>query len=58
MDVFSPFIPLNARESATPGTIIKYKIKNTSAQATGSNTNWMAAKYGCLELEKKDKLEN
>jgi len=32
MEVFSPFIPLNARESATPGTYLKFKLKNTSAK--------------------------
>lgn len=28
MEVFSPFIPLNPKESATPATILKFKIKN------------------------------
>ncbi|MDO5979084.1 GH116 family glycosyl hydrolase [Flavivirga spongiicola] len=32
MEVFSPFIPLNAKESATPGTILKFKIKNRSSK--------------------------
>ena len=29
MQVYSPFIPLNARESATPGTIMTYTLTNT-----------------------------
>ncbi|MGC4037066.1 MAG: GH116 family glycosyl hydrolase [Chitinophagaceae bacterium] len=41
-EVFSPFIPLNAKESATPGTILKYTIKNTSSQrATVSLEGWL-----------------
>ncbi|MBI9061493.1 MAG: hypothetical protein JEZ14_05860 [Marinilabiliaceae bacterium] len=32
MEVFSPFIPLNARESATPGTYLKFKLKNRSGK--------------------------
>ncbi len=30
--VYSPFIPLNARESATPATILQYRLTNTSNQ--------------------------
>ena len=32
MEVFSPFIPMNARESATPGTVIRYTMKNSSGK--------------------------
>ncbi|TKG96326.1 hypothetical protein EYV94_03465 [Puteibacter caeruleilacunae] len=32
MEVFSPFIPLSAKESATPATIFKFRIKNTSSE--------------------------
>jgi len=32
MKVFSPFIPLNAKESATPATILKFTIKNESSK--------------------------
>ncbi|MCL3781049.1 hypothetical protein EMN47_11735 [Prolixibacteraceae bacterium JC049] len=32
MEAFSPFIPLKARESANPATILKFKIKNTSSK--------------------------
>jgi non-lysosomal glucosylceramidase len=30
LEAFSPFIPLDARESATPGTILKFHVRNTS----------------------------
>lgn len=37
MEAFSPFIPLKARESANPGTILKFKLKNTSKQLAEVN---------------------
>ena len=40
--VYSPFIPLNARESATPATILKYTVTNDSDQAVEADlTGWM-----------------
>jgi non-lysosomal glucosylceramidase len=30
LQVFSPFIPLDARESATPGTVLQFILRNTS----------------------------
>ncbi|HEV3259845.1 MAG TPA: GH116 family glycosyl hydrolase [Gemmataceae bacterium] len=30
LEAFSPFIPLNARESATPGTVLRFTVRNTS----------------------------
>jgi len=49
-EVFSPFIPLNAKESATPGTILKYTIKNTSTQPlTVSIAGWLQ-NLVCLEI--------
>ncbi len=49
-EVYSPFIPMNARESATPGTILKYTIKNTSAQLlTASLEGWLQ-NLVCLEI--------
>ena len=33
MEAFTPFIPLNADDSGIPGTVIRYRVKNTSAMA-------------------------
>jgi non-lysosomal glucosylceramidase len=32
LEAFSPFVPLDARQSATPGTILRFRIKNVSAK--------------------------
>jgi non-lysosomal glucosylceramidase len=49
-DVYSPFIPLNARESATPGTILAYTVTNTSQQPTTvSMTGWLQ-NLVCLDI--------
>ncbi len=29
LEAFSPFIPLDTRESATPGTVLRFRVKNT-----------------------------
>lgn len=31
LEAFSPFVPLNAQRSATPGTILRFTVRNTSA---------------------------
>ncbi len=50
-EIFSPFIPLNAKESATPGTILKYTIKNTTDAAVNiSLTGWLQNMV-CLSLQ-------
>ena len=50
-EVFSPFIPLNARESATPGTTLTYHLKNNSKKpVTVSLTGWLQ-NLVCLELK-------
>jgi non-lysosomal glucosylceramidase len=33
LEAFSPFIPLNAKESALPVTVLRFHLRNTSAQA-------------------------
>jgi uncharacterized protein (DUF608 family) len=33
LEAFSPFIPLNAKDSAIPGTILRFKLYNTSNQS-------------------------
>ena len=30
LDAFSPFVPLSARDSATPVTVLRYRVRNTS----------------------------
>ncbi|TKK71873.1 hypothetical protein FC093_02320 [Ilyomonas limi] len=49
-EVFSPFIPMNARESATPATILKYTIKNTSSQPVTATLNGWLQNLVCLEI--------
>ncbi len=50
-EVFSPFIPLNAKESATPGTILRYHLKNNSRKPVSvSLTGWLQ-NLVCLEIK-------
>lgn len=49
-EVFSPFIPMNARESATPATIIKYTLKNTSAAPVTATLGGYLQNLVCLEI--------
>lgn len=32
LEAFSPFVPLDARRSATPGTILRFRVKNVSSR--------------------------
>jgi Predicted bile acid beta-glucosidase len=51
--VFSPFIPLNAKESATPATILQYTVKNTSAGPLKIElTGWMQ-NLVCIDLKER-----
>ena len=53
--VFSPFIPLNAKESATPATILQYTVKNTSDKPLKIElTGWMQNLVG---IDLKDRLK-
>lgn len=49
--VYSPFIPLNAKESATPATVLSYKITNTSDETVRVDlTGWMQ-NLVCIDLK-------
>lgn len=49
--VYSPFIPLDAKESATPATILKYKVTNTSGKTVSVDlTGWMQ-NLVCIDLK-------
>lgn len=49
--IFSPFIPLNAKESATPATILKYSLKNTSASAMKVDLTGWLQNLVCIDLK-------
>lgn len=49
--VFSPFIPLNARESATPGTVLQYTLKNTSSQKMQVDLRGWLQNLVCIDLK-------
>ncbi len=51
VEVFSPFIPLNARESATPGTILKYTLKNTLDETLEVKLNGWLQNPVCLDIK-------
>lgn len=49
--VYSPFIPLNAKESATPATILTYEVTNTSDETVKVDlTGWMQ-NLVCIDLK-------
>jgi hypothetical protein len=42
LEAFSPFIPLNTRDSAIPGTILRFRIRNTSDKPVeGALIGWL-----------------
>ncbi len=49
--VFSPFIPLNARESATPATILKFNLKNTSSAPMAVDITGWLQNLVCIDLK-------
>lgn len=52
--VYSPFIPLNAKESATPATILTYNLANTSGRPLRIElTGWMQ-NLVCIDLKGKE----
>lgn len=51
MEAFSPFIPLDSKESATPGTYLIFTIKNNGKiKARAELTGWLQNPV-CLELQ-------
>lgn len=49
--VYSPFIPLNAKESATPATVLSYEVTNTSDETLRVElTGWMQ-NLVCVDLK-------
>lgn len=50
-EVYSPFIPLNAKESATPATILNYRFENKGkSRAEITLTGWLQ-NLVCIELK-------
>lgn len=49
-EVYSPFIPMNAKESATPGTILKYTVKNTSSKPMQVSLSGWLQNFVCLDI--------
>ena len=50
MEAFSPFIPLNARDSANPATVLRFTVKNTSKRAVDVDIAGWLQNGACLEL--------
>ena len=56
-EVFSPFIPLNARDSALPATVLVFTVKNTSGGPVEASVAGWLQNGVCLELaDRKDVL--
>ena len=53
--VYSPFIPLHAKESATPATILKYSVNNTSDKTLSVALSGWLQNLVCIDL--KDRLD-
>jgi uncharacterized protein (DUF608 family) len=49
-EVFSPFIPLNARDSAQPATVLRYIVKNTSSRRVAVRLAGWLQNPVCLDL--------
>ncbi|MFT3747833.1 MAG: GH116 family glycosyl hydrolase [Agriterribacter sp.] len=49
--VYSPFIPLNAKESATPGTVLRYTLKNISAEKMQVTLTGWLQNLVCIDLK-------
>lgn len=49
-EIYSPFIPMNAKESATPGTILKYTIRNTSGKPVQASLAGWLQNFVCIDI--------
>ncbi|ULQ54021.1 GH116 family glycosyl hydrolase [Flavihumibacter fluvii] len=49
--VFSPFIPLNAKESATPGTVLQYTLKNRSSEKMQVDLTGWLQNLVCMDIK-------
>src|SRR5665213_2528784 len=58
MEVFSPFIPLNAKESATPGTVLKFTVTNQSASSMEVSLKGWLQNMVCLDLKDRIRANN
>ena len=58
MEVFSPFIPMDAKSSATPGTILKFKLKNTSKKSVKASLNGVLQNMVMRDLKGKNSGES
>jgi len=50
LEAFSPFIPLNARDSASPATVMRFTVANTSKRAVDVDIAGWLQNGACLEL--------
>jgi uncharacterized protein (DUF608 family) len=50
LEVFSPFIPLNAKESATPATILRFTLTNSSTRPMKASLKGWLQNLVCIDL--------
>ena len=50
LEVFSPFIPLNARDSGLPATVMRFTVKNTAEEQVTAHLTGRLANMVCLDL--------
>ncbi len=52
LEAFSPFIPLNAADSALPATVMHFRVKNTSKKAADVTlAGWLENAVGCVSAQ-------
>lgn len=50
-EFYSPFVPLDAKKSATPATIMKYTVKNTSDRVVTAQLEGWLQNLVCIDLK-------